>query len=76
MIEGKIMRRDCPVWIEAYQAYLERNCTKEEQEKLGTMYFNKMSDEEISELFCQYVKENGIEKEARRWVYEYCRQWM
>ncbi len=70
------MRRNCPVWIEAYQAYLERSCTKEEKEKLGTMYFNQMSDEEISKLFFQYVEEKGIEKEADRWVHEYCRQWM
>ena len=70
------MRRNCPVWIEAYQAYLERNCTKEEKEKLGTMYFNRMSDEEISKLYFQYVEEKGIEKEAFIWVSEYCDQWM
>ncbi len=70
------MRRNCPVWIEAYQAYLERNCTKEEKEKLGTMYFNQMSDEEISKLFHKYVEEKDIEKEAFIWVSEYCDQWM
>ena len=70
------MRRDCPVWIEAYQAYLERNCTKEEKEKLGTMYFNRMSDEEISKLYFQYVEEKGIEKEAFIWTNEYCEKWM
>ena len=70
------MRRNCPVWIEAYQAYLERNCTKEEQEKLGTIYFNKMSDDEIANLYIQFIKEKGIEKEANKWVNEYCRKWM
>lgn len=70
------MRRNCPVWIEAYQVYLIRKCTKEEIEKLGIMSFNNLSDDEISNLFHQYVEEKGIEKEAFKWVHEYCRHWM
>ena len=55
---------------------MERNCTKEEKEKLGTMYFNRMSDEEISKLYFQYVEEKGVEKEAFIWTNEYCEKWM
>ncbi len=67
------MRRDCPVWIESYQAYLIKKCTKEE---LETINFNQMSDEEISKLYHQYIEEKGIEEEAFRWTMEYCKQWM
>ena len=40
------------------------------------MYFYKMSDDEIANLYIQFIKENGIEKEANKWVNEYCRKWM
>ena len=46
----KIMKRNCPVWIEAYQVYLEIHCTKEE---FGDICFNEMSDEEISKVYFQ-----------------------
>lgn len=59
------------VWIEAYQQYLIRKFTKAELKKLS---FDKLSDDEISELFFQYIEEKGIEKEALKWVHEYCRQ--
>lgn len=65
------MRRDCPVWIEAYQQYLIGKYPKEDIPP-----FDKLSNDEISNLFFQYVQENGIEEEAIRWVHEYCRQWM
>ena len=67
------MRRDCPVWIEAYQVYLEAHCTKEE---LRNMCFNEMSDEEISKVYFQYVEEKGVLEESHKWVMEYCRHWM
>ena len=40
------------------------------------MYFSKMSDDEIANLYIQFIKEKGIEKEANKWVNEYCRKWM
>ncbi|MCM1270213.1 MAG: hypothetical protein NC247_06240 [Ruminococcus flavefaciens] len=65
------MRRDCPVWIEAYQQYLIGKYKKEDIPS-----FDSLSDDEISNLFFQYVQENGIEEEAVKWVHEYCRHWM
>ncbi len=66
------MRRDCPVWIEAYQQYLIGKCKKGD----NISDFSVLSDDEISELFFKYVHENGVEREANKWIHEYCRQWM
>ena len=60
---GVIMK----VWIEAYQQILIGKYKKAELDKL--------SDDDIADLFFQYIKEKGIEKEALKWVQEYCRQW-
>lgn len=65
------MRRNCPVWIEAYQEYLIGKYPKDD-----VPVFDSLSDDEISNLFFQYVHENGIEEEAIKWVHEYCRHWM
>ncbi len=59
-----------PVWIEAYEHYLLK--TRQYQEDV----LDRLSDDELTQLFYQYVKEKDVEKEANSWIHKYCRQWM
>ena len=36
---------------------------------------NRLTDDEISQLYFKYIEEKGIRKEANEWVDRYCRQY-
>lgn len=57
------------VWIEAYEEYLHRTG----KYSIGEM--NRLTDDEISQLYFKYIEEKGIRKEANEWVDRYCRQY-